>query len=101
MKPGEKVECKIKKEALEKYEKKSFLEEWKLKEEDEVFLAEIEILKNYKIDDLYGDGALYKRQLRKGIDSQKPEKTTKMTFDISIFIDNQEIYTSKLPTENR
>ena len=99
MKPGESVDCKVKYAEFLNTEKPGFKSDFTCQENQDL-QVKAEITKLVKIDDLFGDGALLKRLIRKGIDTQKAEKNTQLTFDISIFVDEKEIYTSKLPTDN-
>jgi hypothetical protein len=62
--------------------------------------VEIEVFDLVKIDDIFSDGSLLKRLLRSGTDQQKPEKISKMKFDLEIRVGSNVIYTSTPPLEN-
>lgn len=47
--------------------------------------VEIHIEKMYKIDDLFGDGSLVKKSVRKGYSTAKPEKVSEIGFDLWIY----------------
>lgn len=88
----------IKHESFLENENPEFLGQLKDYEEGDWSL-DIVLEELFKIDDIFSDGVLIKKQITKPLSSAKPEKVSLIEFDLWIYACTSSCYTPEYPTE--